>query len=144
MEIGAADLYSTCPLLFVSEAFGRNAPGYCAYLLFGGVGVIVVGRKITTFWQNRRKGVITEIEKLSENVTGITVKLPETRTFGYFPGQFAYISIGNGQQAEPHPFTIASSPTNQTSLQFMIKNNTTTFRIKCNSYRNMMSFKKIP
>ncbi len=108
-------------VLFVSESFARNAPGYGAYLLFGGVVVIVAGRKITTFWQNRRKGEIVVIEKLSENVTGITVKLPETRTFGYFPGQFAYLSIGSGHQAEPHPFTIASSPTDHTSLQFMIK-----------------------
>lgn len=108
-------------VLFVSEAFGRNAPGYGAYVIFTGVAGLAISKKLMLYWQNRKNGEITEIKKLSENVTGLTIRLPETRSFAYLPGQFAYLSIGTGHLAEPHPFTIASSPTNEISLQFMIK-----------------------
>lgn len=52
--------------------------------------------------------------------TEITLR-PEGRPMRWRPGQFAFVSTQGGALAEPHPFTIASAPRADGTLQFGIK-----------------------
>ena len=52
--------------------------------------------------------------------TEITLR-PEGRLMRWRPGQFAFVSTQGGALAEPHPFTIASAPRADGTMQFGIK-----------------------
>jgi predicted ferric reductase len=65
------------------------------------------------------------LENHAENSTTRSLHLkPNTKQiFRYKPGQFAFLSVHNGRiTSEPHPYTIASSPSNKNEIEFVIKN----------------------
>jgi predicted ferric reductase len=65
---------------------------------------------------------ITEVKKENNRVTTLTVQPAANNSFNFLPGQFAWISIGSSPFAlKEHPFSIASSPATDGSMQFTIK-----------------------
>lgn len=67
--------------------------------------------------------VVSAVSQAAEKIWQITMK-PENdnEKFSFLPGQFAFVSFENPDiPQEQHPFTIASAPSDSSSLQFLIK-----------------------
>ena len=72
-----------------------------------------------------KQGAFIVEENRQENamIHALHLKPKRGEIFDYLPGQFAFISVHNGKLSpEPHPYTIASSPSNTDGIEFVIKN----------------------
>lgn len=108
-------------VLYVSESFTMKLPAYGLYGVAGTVVLLVAGQKLIAMWQNRTKAEVIKVQPLTGSVTAVSIVLPGKRSFGYSPGQFAYLAFELRNFREPHPFTISSAPTQAGGLEFMIK-----------------------
>lgn len=72
-----------------------------------------------------QKGTFHVVENRVENynVRSLHLKPVKGNIFDYKPGQYTFISVQNGRiSRDPHPYTIASSPSNPNEIEFVIKN----------------------
>ncbi|MEE4243390.1 MAG: ferric reductase-like transmembrane domain-containing protein [Desulfopila sp.] len=107
-------------ILYVSDSFNQNVPRYSLFVFTGVILGIVAGNKYRVIRQSLQKMEIRSLQPLSDAIVQLETTRPST--FSYAPGQFAFLTLWSAKgRAEAHPFTIASSPTNDDSLHFMIK-----------------------
>lgn len=108
-------------ILYVSDSFENAVPKYTLFTIIGCVFATVLWVKINFLLQSRQYFDIEETLPVSESVVSLHLSSPQK--FSYLPGQFAFLRFsGNKVPAEPHPFTIASAPGYNDTLQFYIKN----------------------
>jgi predicted ferric reductase len=106
-------------VLTVSDSFKQDVPRSFFFILAGIVLFSVAARVLKKTANSLKFMEIQKITPLTDSVISLQIAAPPT--FSYAPGQFAFVRFsGPSVSAEPHPFTIASSPGNHT-LQFMIK-----------------------
>ncbi len=107
-------------ILTVSDSFGQDVPRYSFFLVAGVVLLCVITHAFRTIRDALRYFHISDISQISDKVISLEIKVPPS--FSFAPGQFAFLRlIGHTVSTEPHPFTIASSPDKNDTLQFMIK-----------------------
>ncbi|WP_319523031.1 ferric reductase-like transmembrane domain-containing protein [uncultured Desulfosarcina sp.] len=110
-------------VLYVSETFTDNPPPRLAVLAAAGV--------FTLFWlwvrsaglRNRRRPfTVTRVENIGRECTCVEVAPEQGISMAYLPGQFAFVSFtGQHLSREPHPFTLASTPSRPGVIQFAIR-----------------------
>lgn len=108
-------------VLFVSETFEQGLPqtlvfwaaGLCALLLFHAlIKACIIRYKPFTITAVTKAGPATYLIEAS----------PKANPPRFLPGQFGFIRILSSQISnEEHPFTIASSPTQMKTIQFIIR-----------------------
>jgi len=107
-------------IFYVSDSFENTIPRYTLLGIFGSVALLVTIVKIRDQLLKRNYLDIEEILPVSEEIVSIHLSGPSL--FHYVPGQFGFLRFsGSNISAEPHPFTIASAPGYNDTLQFYIK-----------------------
>jgi predicted ferric reductase len=107
-------------ILFVSDSFEQSVPKLTLLVLIGTVLLCVMMVKYRYHMQAQKKWQVEKVQPLNDKVVSIIIR--PLSPFSYTPGQFAFLTFsGPGGLNEPHPFTIASSPTDGETLRFIIK-----------------------
>lgn len=109
-------------LINVSETFERGFPQMAAFVFIGLCAYLFLWIR-TRSLRNRRKSLaVSEIKAVAENAIRLEIKSPADSMPAFIPGQFGFLRcIGPNISREEHPFTIASSPTVPSSLEFIIR-----------------------
>ncbi len=111
------------------HVLNSSAGIYSLYARFFMIAFYLVGVSFWVYYQvvrrfQLREKVFRVIENRIENnsIRSLHLKPVQGNIFSYQPGQFTFISIQNGQVSKhPHPYTIASSPSNPDEIEFVIK-----------------------
>jgi predicted ferric reductase len=107
----------------VSESFTDNVIPRMAVM----IAAIVFGTVwlwVRSAWMRarRRPYEVAKVEASGADTTIVTLSAVSDKPFEYFPGQFAIVSFQSSHlSSEPHPFTISSSPSQGSDLQFAIR-----------------------
>ena len=115
-------------LLFLHVITG-SASAFSPIVRYLHMGIYIVG---VTFWLyhqviqriQMKQNAYQVVENRLENpaIHSIHLAPQQGQIFDYKPGQFAFLSVHNQRiSPEPHPYTIASSPSNPEELEFVIK-----------------------
>ena len=110
-------------VLFVSESFTENLIPAIA-VVFAAVGFGIVWLWVRSGWMRarRRPYAVTRVEASSLDSFSVTLRPLSEKAISFVPGQFAIVSfLSPGLSSEPHPFTLSSSPSQGTDLQFTIR-----------------------
>jgi len=110
-------------VLFVSETFTDNPPPRLAVLGAAGVFILfwlwVRGSGLRARW---KPYAITRVETVGRESTCVEVAPKKGAPMAYLPGQFAFVSFAAQRlPREPHPFTLASTPSRPGAVQFVIR-----------------------
>jgi len=110
-------------VLYVSETFTGNPPPRQIVLAAAGVFIL--------FWlwvrsaglrARRQPYTIARVETIGRECTCVEVLPEKGASMAYLPGQFAFVSFtGQRLSREPHPFTLASTPSRPGTIQFAIR-----------------------
>lgn len=110
-------------VLYVSETFADNPAPRLVVLAAAGVFIL--------FWLwvrgagLRSRGnpyEITRVETIGRECTCVEVAPKRGAAMAYLPGQFAFVSFAAQHLSrEPHPFTLASTPSRPGTIQFAIR-----------------------
>lgn len=107
-------------ILFVSDSFEQTVPRYSLFFIFSMLFLAVLFSKIGQVQKAKTRSTVLGLNQLNGNIISLKVKPPSS--FDHVPGQFVFLQLhGDNVSAEPHPFTIASSPGASPYLQFFIK-----------------------
>jgi predicted ferric reductase len=110
-------------VLYVSETFEDN--GLPRFLVFAAAGCLLIlflWIRSRWMWLRKKPFIVTRIETAGRNAYAIDLKPATQGRFYYFPGQFAFVSFESAHiSREFHPFTLSSSPTRPSGLQFTIR-----------------------
>lgn len=110
-------------VLYVSESFTDNVIPGRAVMAAAAV-FCITWLWVRSGWMRarRRPYEVAMIEASGMDSTRLTLRPLSEKRFTYHPGQFAIISFRSSRlSSEPHPFTLSSSPTQGSSLQFTIR-----------------------
>ncbi len=110
-------------VLYVSETFTDNWPPRLAVLIAAGAYALLWLWVRSAWLRARRKPHrITRVEPIGRDCVCVEME-PRGGAFGdYLPGQFAFVSfVGQSISREPHPFTLASSPSRTGTIQVAIR-----------------------
>lgn len=110
-------------VLYVSESFSDQGPPRWMVLVAAACYTGAwLWRRTERLRMRRRRYMVSRIESAGADCTCVELT-PRTQTpFGYAPGQFAFISfLSSTVSAEPHPFTLSSTPSRPGALQFAIR-----------------------
>jgi predicted ferric reductase len=70
----------------------------------------------------RNSYVVSRVVQESPNIRSIHFKPKREKTFSYKPGQFLFFTaFSKGVAAEPHPFSISSSPSRRDEISITVK-----------------------
>lgn len=110
-------------VLYVSESFSE--PGLPRTMTMVAA-VLCLGLWLwvrTGWWRARRQRfTVSRVGVTGADCTSVVLTPTTPSSFSYAPGQFAYVSFRSpAVSAEPHPFTIASTPSRPERLQFIIR-----------------------
>lgn len=112
-------------ILFVSDSFDNAVPRNSLFLVMGSILLLLAFTKVRQIFIQKSSWTITEVTPLNGTTTSLHLTAQNSTKFCYSAGQFAFLSFPSlpwgTRSSEPHPFTIASSP-HQNTLQFIIKN----------------------
>lgn len=107
-------------IFFVSDSFEQSVPKFVLLTLISSVLLCTIMVKYLYHRQAQKKWHVEEVRPLNDKVVSITIR--PLSSFSYTSGQFAFLTFnGPDGPKEPHPFTIASSPTDGETLRFIIK-----------------------
>ena len=110
-------------VLYVSETFEDS--GLPRFLVFGAAGCLVIlwlWIRTRWIWLRKKPFIVTRIEAAGRGAYAIDLKPATQNRFCYFPGQFALVSFESPHiPREVHPFTLSSTPTRPSGLQFIIR-----------------------
>ena len=98
-----------------------TVPGtYMLLFSFAGILAYIYRQFFSRMFEPYKPYIVEEVKRLNGQVVDVSLKASKKK-IGYSAGQFAYVSFNPGRELrEPHPFTISSSPKDQ-SLRFTIK-----------------------
>jgi len=110
-------------VLYVSETFTDNPPPRQVVVLAAGIFIL--------FWlwargaglrARRHPFSVTRVENTGRECTCVEVEPEKGASMSYLPGQFAFVCFaGQRLSREPHPFTLASTPSRPGTIQFAIR-----------------------
>lgn len=110
-------------MLYVSETF--EFAGFPRSLVFGAAGgwlLLWGGIRTGRLRVKKRQFDVIRIEAAGRNAYCIDLVPAIIPSFGYLPGQFAFISFDSGRiSREYHPFTLSSSPSRPGAVQVIIR-----------------------
>ncbi|WP_155305885.1 ferredoxin reductase family protein [Desulfosarcina widdelii] len=108
---------------YVSETFTDNPPPRLAVLSAAGVFTLFWLWIRSTWLRTRRTPFsVTRVENIGRECTCVEVAPEKGAAMAYFPGQFAFVSFTSQiLSREPHPFTLASTPSRPGTIQFAIR-----------------------
>ena len=110
-------------VLYVSESFSDQGPPRWLVMAAAACFLSVWLWRRTEWWRARRhRFSVSRITTTGTDCTCVELT-PQTKTpFAYVPGQFAFVSFrSTAVSAEPHAFTISSTPSRPEALQFTIR-----------------------
>jgi len=74
------------------------------------------------YFSKKHKYEISEVIKEANNIITLKFKPKFGKIFAYVPGQFLYVRVSNHEvPGDEHPFTISSSPSEESSVAITIK-----------------------
>jgi predicted ferric reductase len=110
-------------VLYVSETFTQAGPPRLAVLIAAAI-FGLTWLWIRSSWLRARRKVFTvsRVQTTGSDSTRVELTPATTHPWAYLPGQFAFVSFRSARvSAEPHAFTISSSPTRPVGLEFTIR-----------------------
>jgi predicted ferric reductase len=110
-------------VLYVSETFTDNPPPRLAVLAAAGVFALFWLWAHSSWLRARRHPyTVSRVETIGRDCTCVEVIPEKGAAMAYLPGQFAFVSFAvRGLSREPHPFTLASTPSRPGTIQFAIR-----------------------
>ena len=105
--------------LLVNAQIKQSIPG--GYLLVLSIIAIIAWLNHIIFGNRRRQVAysVADVQQLNGACSEVTLK-PEGEKVEFEPGQFVFVQFADGELAEPHPFTVSSSP-DEPNLRLSIK-----------------------
>ena len=109
-------------VLSVSDTFEQKLPKMLAFGALGLCGLLFVWIR-TRLLRNRRKTLtVAAVEPAGEDAVRLKIISKTQNMPAYVPGQFSFITVLSPPIArEEHPFTIASSPTESSFVEFIVR-----------------------
>ncbi len=110
-------------VLYVSETFtDEEIPSRWVLVTATLFGVVWLWVRTGRFRQRKNRYTVSRIEPTGSDATMVEMAPVSPGSFTYAPGQFAFLSFHNTAiSKEPHPFTVASAPNENGTLQFVIR-----------------------
>ena len=110
-------------VLYVSESFSDMGVPRTAVMVTAGL-FALLWLWVRTGWLGFRRTawVILKVVPVGAGCTSIEMTPIGDARFPYLPGQFAFASFrSEALSPEPHPFTLASSPSRESTVQLIVK-----------------------
>jgi len=109
-------------VLFVSDTFEKGLPRALVLLALALYAMLYFWTKLKKLFRRRHPYTVKDVTPVAKDTICIRLKAYNRLNFRYAPGQFAFLSFKSNQVTmEEHPFTISSSPTRPSDLQFTIR-----------------------
>ena len=110
-------------VLYVSETFTQTGPPRLAVLIAAAIfGLTWLWVRSAWLRARRKPFVVSCVQTTGSDSTRVELTPATTYPWAYIPGQFAVVSFRSAEvSAEPHAFTLSSSPSRPESLQFTIR-----------------------
>ncbi len=94
---------------------------YFGYFALG-AGFYIFHKFLRPLLLERNSYVVSRVVQESPNIRSIHFKPKREKTFSYKPGQFLFFTaFSKGVAAEPHPFSISSSPSRRDEISITVK-----------------------
>lgn len=119
--IGLFFALSAIHFAFILKPFSNTEPLGLYILSFCALGIVsYLYLLLPKHWTSQTTDYqVTQLTKMDD---ALEVQLsPKGRGITHQAGQFAFISLQQAEQCEPHPFTISAAPNAQRTLRFSIK-----------------------
>lgn len=109
-------------VLFVSESFAQGLPRQALFVALSAWGMLYAWVRTRGLRTRRRPLAVTAVERAGRDAHALTVKPLSGSAPEHAPGQFAFVRLQSAALSrEEHPFTIASSPLQGNTMQFVIR-----------------------
>jgi len=110
-------------VLYVSETFTDNWPPRLAALVAAGIFALIwLWIRSTGLRIRRHPYTVSRVESIGRDCVCVEVTPANGPAMAYLPGQFAFVTFASRELSrEPHPFTLASSPSRSDNIQFAIR-----------------------
>jgi predicted ferric reductase len=109
-------------VLFVSDTFEKGLPRTLVFLAFTLWAILYMWTKLKKLFRHRHPYTVKDVTPVAKDAICVRLSAGHSLNFRYAPGQFAFVSFKSNQVTrEEHPFTISSSPTRPSDLQFTIR-----------------------
>jgi predicted ferric reductase len=109
-------------VLSVSEAFGQKPLQMAVFLSMGIYGLLFFWVRTRSIRNRRRTFLVSAVEPAGENAVLMKIRSNTRHMPVYMPGQFIFLTFfSNHISKEEHPFSIASAPTRNACLEFVVR-----------------------
>jgi predicted ferric reductase len=109
-------------VLFVSDTFEKGLPQALVFLALALYALLYFWTKSRKHFLRRHPYIVKDVTPVAKDAICVRLEAENRRDFLYVPGHFAFLSFeSNHVTREEHPFTISSSPTRPSDLQFTIR-----------------------
>jgi predicted ferric reductase len=109
-------------VLSVSDTFDQKLPKMLAFCAIGICALLFFWIRTRPLRSHRKTFRVAAVEPAAEDAVRLKI-VPKSRKMpAYMPGQFSFITfLSSHISTEEHPFTIASSPTTASFLEFIVR-----------------------
>ena len=109
-------------VLSVSSTFEQKLPKIFAYCAIGLCGLLFFWIRTCPLRNRRKTLTLSAVEEAGEDAVRLKI-VPKTKNIpAYIPGQFSFVTfVSSHISKEEHPFSIASSPTMSSCLEFIVR-----------------------
>jgi predicted ferric reductase len=120
--IGIFFLMVPAHMLLVDSLVRTSPPLFATVAAALGVGIAayLYGLLLARFVRPTYRYVVTDMRRLSEHTVEVTLRPRKRKRLAFRSGQFVFVTFRRWRLREPHPFTVSSSPTEDT-LRLTIK-----------------------
>jgi predicted ferric reductase len=109
-------------VLSVSDTFEQKLPKMLAYCAIGLCGFLFFWIRTHPLRNQRKTLTVSAVEQAGEDAVRLKIISKTKNMPAYIPGQFSFITIVSSHiSREEHPFSIASSPTMSSFLEFIVR-----------------------
>ncbi len=109
-------------ILYVSGTFKAGLPHALAFAVFGMICLLILKIWHRRFFPGKRRFLVSDVEPAGKDAYSVNISINDRRNLNYMPGQFVFITPLSAElPKEEHPFTIASTPSCPSLLQFVIR-----------------------
>ena len=109
-------------VLFVSSTFEQKLPKIFAYCAIGLSALLFLWIRTRPLINRRKTLIVSAVEEAGEDAVRLKIVSKTKNIPAYTPGQFCFITfLSSHISKEEHPFSIASSPTKTSFLEFIVR-----------------------
>jgi predicted ferric reductase len=109
-------------VLFVSDTFEKGLPRALLLLALALYALLYSWTKLKRLFLHRHAYTVKDVTSVAKDALCVRLEADNRSRCLYAPGQFAFLSFKSSRVTmEEHPFTISSSPTRPSDLQFTIR-----------------------